>query len=181
MDPKIIHMSKNFAGKRTVVNNRQVKLNGNGQALILDSVDKRLLKIVVDDSRLSYRGLARRLGISVGTVIEHLNKLESEGIIENYSAFVNPVKVGYPLTVVIEVIGRTIKTAELDKYIAQLPNVCSVYSVTGRVDTLVIARFRNIEELSTFVRELQKRTGVARTETLLVLNILKEDFRPAID
>lgn len=149
--------------------------------LEFDELDKKIVQIIVDDSRLSYRELARRLGVSVSTAIERLNRLESEGVIENYSAFINPIKVGYPLTVVIEITGTTIKTTTIDKYLSTLPNVCSVYSVAGRVDIFVIARFRNIEELSSFVRELQKRKGIARTETLLVLNIQKEDFRPTIE
>ena len=181
MHPNFRHMSKNSTLKQTLVNIRQVNKHVNEQTLILDSVDKKILKVVIDDSRLSYRELARRLGISVGTVIERLNRLEASGVIENYSAFINPKKIGFPLTVVMEISGKTRGSADLEKYLATLPNVCCVYSVTGRTDTIVIARFRNIDELNKFVQAKHSKKGIARTETLLVLDTYKEDFRPAIE
>lgn len=172
-------MSKIRTKNHFRLNNRSRSGLSDGQTSDLDFVDRKILKLVVNNSRLSYRELARHLGISVGTVIEHLNKLESQKIIEGYSALINSVKVGFPLTAVIEIYGKG--TSQFIKYLSGSSNVCSVYSVTGRADAIVVAKFRDIYEISNFIRDVQKKKGVARTETLLVLDIHKEDFRPSID
>ncbi len=172
-------MSKIRARNHSRLNNRSRIGLPADQTSNLDFVDKKILKLVVNNSRLSYRELARHLGISVGTVIEHLNKLESEKIIEGYSALINTTKIGFPLTAIIEIYGKG--GTQFIKYLSGSPNVCSVYSVTGRADAIVVAKFRDIYEISRFIRDVQKKKGVARTETLLVLDIHKEDFRPNLD
>jgi Lrp/AsnC family transcriptional regulator for asnA, asnC and gidA len=53
--------------------------------------------------------------------------------------------------------------------------VQAVYDVTGDFDALVIAKFRSRRELDSFVKSLQTIEFVERTETNLILNIIKED------
>ena len=177
-------MSKLSVNKSTLRNKRSIadkNLEQMSKHEIIDVIDKKILKLLISDARLSYREVARHLNLSVGTVIERLRRLEGEKIIENYSAYINPVKVGFPLTVVIEVSNKEIGTSTLENYLAKQPNICSVYSVTGRADIILIGRFRDVDDLNNFIHDLHEKKGIAKTETLLVLDVHKEDFTPQLD
>ena len=66
----------------------------------LDETDFKILDALLDDARLSSRQIADRVGVSVGTVLSRIKRMENEGIIKGYSAIVDHEKLGYELTVV---------------------------------------------------------------------------------
>ena len=72
---------------------------------------------------------------------------------------------------------------EEEKKIARNPNVFAVYDITGEYDALILARFKNREALSTMIKEIHKSPNVERTNTHLILNIIKDgsSFNDLID
>ena len=86
-------------------------------------------------------------------------------------------KLGYELTVIIEMTISKGRLSEIAKKIAKVPNVCCVYNVTGLTDAMVIAKFKKREELSGFTKHLLSLPYVERTNTHVVLTSIKEDFR----
>ena len=86
-------------------------------------------------------------------------------------------KLGYELTVMIEMTISKGRLSEIAKEIAEVPNVCCVYNITGLTDAMVIAKFRKREELSGFTKHLLSLPHVERTNTHVVLTKIKEDFR----
>jgi len=143
----------------------------------LSEVDMKILKALTLDARLSSRQLAKQCGISTSTVLSRIKKLEGEGIIKGYTALVDHEKLGYELTVAIEITVSKGRLLEVESEIAKLPNVCCVYDVTGLIDAIVIAKFKNREELSKFAKRLLAMPYVERTNTHVVLTTIKEDFR----
>jgi DNA-binding Lrp family transcriptional regulator len=148
-----------------------------GGVMELDETDTKILRILLSDARLSSRQIARKTGVSVGTVLSRMKKMEQEGVIREYSAVVDHEKLGYDLTSVIEITVSKGKLFEMAKEIAKAPKVCCVYNVTGLTDAMVIAKFKNREELSNFTKYLLASPYVERTNTHVVLTTLKEDFR----
>jgi DNA-binding Lrp family transcriptional regulator len=69
------------------------------------------------------------------------------------------------------------KLLEAQQKIAKLARVFAVYDVTGDWDSIIIARFRDREELNDFVKDLLAMPHVERTGTQLVLNTVKEERR----
>jgi len=143
----------------------------------LDSTDVKILKTILSDARLSNRQIAGKVGVSVGTVIAKIKKMEQEGIIKGYSATLNHEQLGYELTVITEITVSKGKLLEMEKEIAKMPNVCAVYDVTGLTDAIVIAKFKNRKELSNFTKTLLAMPFVERTNTHVVLTTVKEDYR----
>lgn len=143
----------------------------------LDEIDRKLLAELLINSNRSNRELAKAIGVSAATVINHIQRLESAGVITDYSVIVDFERLGFELTVIMTVtVGRG-KLLETQEEIAKLPYVCAVYDVTGQVDSIVIAKFRNRRELSEFPKDLLAMEYVERTNTHVVLNTVKEDFR----
>src|SRR3990170_2822916 len=81
-------------------------------------------------------------------------QMEREGLIKGYTAFVDHEKLGYQLTALIEITVSKGRLLEIEKEIAGMPNVCSVYDVTGLADAFIIAKFKSREDLSAFAKRL---------------------------
>ena len=143
----------------------------------LNETDKKILQGLLDDARFSSRQIAKNVGVSVGTVLSKIKKMEAEGLIKGYSVLLNHEKLGYELTVVTEITVSKGRLVEMEKEVAKIPNVCSVYDVTGLTDAIIIAKFRNREELGQFTKRLLALPYLERTNTHVVLTTVKEDFR----
>lgn len=142
-----------------------------------DETDTRIIKNLLVDARLSARQLAHKIGLSTVTVLSRIKKLEQKKIIIGYTARLDHQILGYDLTAIIEVKTTKGKMLEIENKIAENENVCAVYDVTGPADILVISKFKNRDELSKFVKSLSTISNVENTETHIVLNNVKEDFR----
>ncbi|TET72280.1 Lrp/AsnC family transcriptional regulator [Candidatus Bathyarchaeota archaeon] len=143
----------------------------------LDDIDRKLIGELLRNSKRSYRELARAIGVSAATVINRVQRLESSGVIKDYSARLDHERLGYELTVVTEIIVSKGKLLETDAEIAKIPNVCAVYDITGQTDAMVVAKFKSRSSLSEFTKKLLSMPYVERTNTHVVLTTVKEDFR----
>jgi len=140
-------------------------------------VDVKILKCLLEDARSSSRQIAKSVGVSVGTVLSRVKRMESEGLIKSYSVVLDHEKLGYQLTVVTEITVSKGQLVEMEREIAKNPNVCGVYDVTGLTDAIVVAKFKKREDLSQFTKHLLTLPFVERTNTHVVLTTVKEDFR----
>ena len=143
----------------------------------MDETDEKILKNLMVDARISARQLALKLGMSTVTILSRIKKLEKMKIIKGYSALIDHEKIGYALTAVIEMIAKNDKIIDIENEISKFENVCGVYDITGSTDTIVIAKFKERNELSKFVKDLASIPNVENTITHVVLNTTKEDFR----
>jgi DNA-binding Lrp family transcriptional regulator len=143
----------------------------------LDDFDMRILREYLRDARLSSRKVAERLNVAAGTVLSRTKKLEKAGFIKGYSAVLDGEKLGYSLTVVIEMTVSKGKLLDTEKEIALWPMVCAVYDATGLADMFIIAKFKSREDLSAFTKKLLSLPYAERTNTHVVLTTVKEDFR----
>lgn len=142
-----------------------------------DEIDTKILKNLLVDARLSARQLAYKLGFSTVTVLTRIKKLEQKKIITGYTARLDHQMLGYDLTAIIEIKTNQGKMLEIENKIAENENVCAVYDITGQADVLLICKFKNRDDLSHFVKNISAISNVEDTETHIVLNTMKEDFR----
>ncbi|MBI2669459.1 Lrp/AsnC family transcriptional regulator [Candidatus Woesearchaeota archaeon] len=140
----------------------------------MDNKDCALLNILLENSRLSYREIAKKAGCSVVTVINRVREMEKVNILTGYTANLNYEKLGYDVTAVIQLRISKGKLFEVEKKIATNPSIFAVYDVTGNFDSLVIAKFKNRKALDAFLKKIQTYDFIERTETSLVLNTIKE-------
>jgi DNA-binding Lrp family transcriptional regulator len=126
---------------------------------------------------LSFNKIAHKLGISVGTAVNRVKSLEDRGILKGYTVIVDPNKVGYTQTVIVLGQAEGKYLSEVEKEVAKMDHVISVYDITGDFDFAVIARFKDKESLNAFIKSLLAAPYVKRTVTHIALNVIKEDFR----
>ena len=142
----------------------------------LDNTDKKIIKNLIKDARISARQLALKIGLSTVTVLSKIKKLESEKIIKGYTVLVDHEKIGYEITAIIEIIAKK-NVEELEEKLSKIDNVCCVYDTTGSTDAIIVAKFKERDELSRFVKSLSTMANIENTITHVVLNTAKEDFR----
>jgi DNA-binding Lrp family transcriptional regulator len=142
----------------------------------LDETDRKILEECIRNSRQSYREISRNIGVSPGTVVSRMDDMEDKGLIKKYTIQLDYEKLGYDLTALTEVVVSNGMIVETGQEIKKLNKAQAVYNITGDSDILVIAKFRNRDELSNFTKTILKLPHVERTKTHLVLVNLQEDF-----
>lgn len=143
----------------------------------MDEIDEKILKNLLVDARSSARQLALKLGMSTVTVLSRIKKLEKEKIIKGYTTIIDHEKLGYDLTVVIEIVAKNNKMLDIAQELSKIENVCGVYDITGSTDTLLVAKFKSRSDISEFVKKISSIPNIENTNTHIVLNTIKEDFR----
>jgi DNA-binding Lrp family transcriptional regulator len=142
--------------------------------------DSELLKHLSKNGKASQRELAEVTGLALGTVSNHLKVLEKNKIIKGYSANIDPEKVGFTLSATIHLRITKGKIMDVQASIAKHPRVYIVYDITGEWDSLVLARFKDREEMDEFIKTTLSQKNIERTSTSLVLNNVKEEMRVII-
>jgi len=140
----------------------------------IDDKDKKILNLILEDSKLSLRKIAEKTNVSAVTVLKRVKSLEKEKIIKNYTTELDYEKIGYDITAIIRMKISKGKLFEMEKKIAGDFHVFAVYDTTGDFDSLAIARFKNRKSLDTFLKKIQTYDFIEKTETSVVLNIIKE-------
>jgi len=142
----------------------------------LDELDKTLIWELEADSRRSLREIARKLGSATSTVAQRVKRLEKEKIVRRYSADVDWEKLGFDLTALIQIRIRGQPLPKVEGVIAKMPQVVSVWDVTGEFDAVAYVRVKNRRELSQAVKKILGIDGVEHTDTQLILNAVKENY-----
>jgi len=143
----------------------------------LDDLDIKILSILGEDARTSYREIAVKLRVAPGTIYNRIRKMSDCGVIKGYIPLLDYGKLGYGFIALIfmQVEGKHL--VEVEEQLATPQEVIAVYDITGEFDVVVIARFKNIASMNSFIKETLKIPYIKRTVTNVVLNVVKEDPR----
>lgn len=143
----------------------------------MDDLDLRIIALLNQDARKSYRDIAREVGASISTVSNRIRKLESEGVITGYAPLVDESKLGFDVLAVVGVKIHKGKLLEVQRRIAKDDRVTHVFDVTGEWDCILVVRLRSTRELDGFIKRLGGMEYVENTYTQVVLNVVKEERR----
>jgi len=143
----------------------------------MDDLDYKIIEKLNQDARKSYREIARELDVSLTTISNRIKKIENEKIIERYIPLINQEKIGYDLTAVINVKISHGKLIEVQEKISKDKHVSNVYDITGDWDSLIIAHFKDRKDLNSFIKNILSMDNVEKTNTQIVLNIVKNEKR----
>ena len=143
----------------------------------LDDTDRRLLRVLQDDGRISNADLALRCNLSASACSDRVRRLRDDGVITGFSAILNPALVGRGVLIFVEVVlDRT--TPEVFESFAlaarKAPDVLECHMVAGGFDYLIKARVADMAEYRKFLGEvLVQIPGVRETRTYAVLEEVK--------
>ena len=142
---------------------------------MLDDLDIKILNMLQKNARTKRNEIAEKIGLSLPSVSERLNKLEERGIIEGYYAKVNKQSFGLDIMAYIHVVMDSSKHYKsLISHVEKMPKILECHSVLGEGSHLLKAVVRNTEALEKLLSEIQTWPGVTATKTTFVLSTIKE-------
>ena len=140
---------------------------------VLDEIDRNILRILQEDARTSYREIQDKLGISIGTIHNRITKLKKNGVIEGYTLRLNNEKLGYKLAFLIRINCDGKFTEEILEDLRSIPEVCSIFHTTGEQSAALICRFKESEDVHNFIRKLNQKEYITRTNSNMILKEYK--------
>ncbi|MFT3802183.1 MAG: winged helix-turn-helix transcriptional regulator [Burkholderiaceae bacterium] len=146
----------------------------------LDRIDRKLLRLLQQNGRMSMTELAERVGLSVTPCSERVKRLERDGVIEGYYARLNPQALGHALLVFVEIKLSAKSGTIFDDFrreVLKLPNVLECHLVSGEFDYLIKAR---IPEMTAYRRLLGDMLlalpGARESRSYMVMEEIKESL-----
>ncbi|WP_417664131.1 leucine-responsive transcriptional regulator Lrp [Pseudidiomarina donghaiensis] len=152
--------------------------------ITIDRLDRKILRILQDDGRISNVNLAQRVGLSPTACNERVRKLEREGVLDGYHARINPAKLGANLMVFVEItLTRTSPDvfAEFSDAVRETPEILECHLVAGDFDFLIKARVPDMPSYRKLLGEtILTMPGVNESRTYVVMEEIKDDNKVLI-
>ncbi len=132
-------------------------------------MDRRIVRLLQEDGRMSYTDLAKATGLSTSAAHQRVRRLEARGIITGYRATVDHAQEGRPLTALLFLTpAGSPDVTELSGQLEDLDELSACYSVAGEESYLLVARVADTAALEELTWEVRRRTGMmTRTQVVL--------------
>ncbi|MDP5209368.1 MULTISPECIES: Lrp/AsnC ligand binding domain-containing protein [unclassified Microbulbifer] len=144
----------------------------------LSTVDRNILRVLQKNGRTSYAELARQVGLTATPCVERVRRLENDGVIQGYTALINPEFLDAALVVFVQIrLNRSAQDAfeEFRNAVAALPEVQECYLVSGNFDYLIKARVADMSAYRKFYGEtLLTLPEVQECTSYVVMEEVKE-------
>ena len=138
--------------------------------LKMDDIDHKILDLLVEDTRIPFTDIAKKLYISAGTVHIRVKKMEKIGIIKGSSLILDWKKLGYTFTAYV---GLLINNSSQIKYIIErlkkIPNITVAHVTSGRFNIYLKIRAKSTTHAKNIIFSLDEIEGVYRTESMISL------------
>lgn len=136
----------------------------------LDEVDHQILDMLIENTRIPFTDIAKKLLISAGTVHVRVKKMEEAGIIIGSSLTLDYGKLGYSFIAYVGVfLNKTSQTTFVLERIAQIPFVTVAHVTTGKFNIFCKIRAKDTNHAKNIIFLLDDIEGVYRTETMISL------------
>jgi len=141
----------------------------------LDEINRKILLLLQEDGRMKRQDVAKEVGLSTPAVSERMNKLLERGIIERYTAIVNPKAVKKEVTAFITLgVEKANNNTDLETKIAKTADILECHAITGEASHVLKVRVKDISSLNDLINEIKQWKGVTTVESNVVLSTLKE-------
>ena len=131
--------------------------NSESGPIVLDAKDKAILRLLQRDNKMSQRNIAEIVNLSAPAVQRRIKRMEETGVIQANVAIVDPVKVGQPITLFVQV---SMESERIDLYesakrsFVATPEVQQCYYVTGDADFMLVISVRSMNDYESLTRKL---------------------------
>ena len=136
--------------------------------IALDEVDHQILDILIDNTRIPFTDISKRLLVSAGTVHVRVKKMEDAGIIKGSSLTLDYVKLGYSFIAYAGIyIDKTSRTQQVINDLKAIPFVTVAHVTTGKFNIFCKVRARDTLHAKEIIFNIDDIEGVSRTETMI--------------
>lgn len=125
----------------------------------LDSLDKKILKLIAKDARIPFLEVARLCNVSGAAIHQRIQKLTNLGVLKGSQFIIDPEMLGYETCALVE---------ELKK----IPEVVECHYTTGGFDMFIKLYARNNHHLLNVIHDKLQPLGLSRSETIISFNAI---------
>jgi Lrp/AsnC family leucine-responsive transcriptional regulator len=143
----------------------------------LDSIDRRIVRVLREDGRISLLELAASVGLSPTPIARRVRRLEDSGVITGYAALIDETTLGFGVSVFVSIkLDRQVDEAlvTFEKAIAEFPEIVDCWLMTGNRDYLLRVATEGLAQFEQFlVGRMSKVPGIASMESSIPLRRVK--------
>ncbi|MCM3004273.1 Lrp/AsnC family transcriptional regulator [Priestia koreensis] len=136
----------------------------------IDDIDRLILQHLQVDARVSMRELAKKVNLSAPSVTERVKRLESAGIIEEYTIKLNKKKLGLPVACIVELTIKNGQYPRFQQFIAEYPYAEFCYRIAGQACYVLKLQLPDLSMLESFINDVMP---LATTVSHVVLSEVK--------
>ena len=134
----------------------------------LDEIDNQILELLIENTRIPYTEIAKKLIISAGTVHVRVKKMEDAGIIKGTSLSVDYSKMGYSFIAYVGLfLSKTSETHRVIDQLRDIPYITVAHITTGKFNIFCKVRARDTSHAKDVIFQIDDIVGVARTESMI--------------
>lgn len=137
---------------------------------MVDEIDERIMRLLEENSRMTYVEIGRTVGLSEGAVRNRVQALVSRGVIKRFTIERSSTHGVRALTMIA--VNPGTPTYEVSKMVNQLAGVERIYEVTGEYDIVMVSSGNSIEGINKVIEDVRKIEGVEKTNTIIVLRTM---------
>ncbi|MBO4786815.1 MAG: Lrp/AsnC ligand binding domain-containing protein [Prevotella sp.] len=148
----------------------------------LDSLDKKILRMIADDARVPFLEVARTCNVSGAAIHQRIQKLTNLGVIKGSQFIIDPEKIGYETCAYIGLNLRTPETFdEVVSELEKIPEIVECHYTTGDYDMFIKIYALNNHHLLNIIHDKLQPLGLARSETIISFNTAFDRQLPVVD
>lgn len=137
----------------------------------IDSVDRRILALLIEDAKTPYTEVAKRVHVSGGTVHVRMNKMEEMGLVKGATLKMDYAKLGYDISAFLGIyLEKSSLSDAVVEALKQIPEIISIHYTTGNYSLFCKLVCKDTGHLREVLHDkIQLVEGIERTETLIAL------------
>lgn len=139
---------------------------------LLDRVGWRLLKLLQENARLSFRQMGESVGLTAPAVAERVRRLEDSGVIKCYSVELELNKVGLPIVAFVHLTTNSQQSFRFRQAVADIPEIIECHCVTGNESYIVKVAVKSVAHLEHLLLTVANY-GEVRTSLVLSSQITR--------
>ena len=143
----------------------------------IDVLNRKILKCLQENARLSNAEIGRRVGISSPAVAERIRKMEDAGLIHGYKTVVSPFEAGYQLKAIVTLRAFMGKLKPFLEKVKEYDEVLNCYRITGNENIIMEVVLKNQFHLEKFIDQLIVY-GESKTQIVLSHTIANNEIKP---
>jgi Lrp/AsnC family leucine-responsive transcriptional regulator len=145
--------------------------------LQIDDIDRRIIRALNGNGRLSYTDLAKEIGLSRVAVQARVHALVDNGVIERFTAVINPEKIGIAVSAFFSVEVEPKHLQQVAEVLGEEPFVTSLYHMTGPSKLHMHGLFADNPEMEAFLKEkVYPLPGITSVDTQCLIKRYKSRF-----
>lgn len=137
----------------------------------LDEIDKQILNFLVENTRMPFTEIAKKMDVSAGTIHVRVKKMEDAGVILGSSLGIDYRKLNYTFTAYVGILLT--KSENIRNVLTQLikiPNVIEVSVISGKYSIFTKIKAKDTEDAKRVIYLIDDIEGVMRTESMISLD-----------